>query len=55
MSGRSVREDEIMADLERQFQTTMDESNITEEVLVRELGADARARAAAHFPDTRRP
>ena len=35
-----------MADLESHFQTTMDESNITEEVLVRELGADARARAA---------
>jgi hypothetical protein len=46
MSGRSVREDEIMADLESHFQITMDESNITEEVLVREPGADARARAA---------
>ena len=32
-----------MADLESHFQITMDESNITEEVLVRELGADARA------------
>jgi len=43
MGGRSVREDEMMADLEERF---MDESNITDDVLVRELGADARARAA---------